>query len=221
MFRADGERRSFSLPRTVTVIGRREDCDLRIPLGDVSRKHCRFIADNDTLKIEDLGSSNGTFHNGVRIQEAIVNAGDNVQVGPVMFVVQINGVPSDEEIQPPIAAPAASDDTHAPPADIEVDQLEEVSEEMPDAPGYSAVRAMLRVLEEKGHIRHEEEALRYVFLPTASRAQAARSALAHLVDTFFEGSTERAVAALIDGKLSREELDRLAALIQSAKKEGR
>ena len=84
MFRADGERRSFSLPRTVTVIGRREDCDLRIPLGDVSRKHCRFIADNDTLKIEDLGSSNGTFHNGVRIQEAIVNAGDNVQVGPVM-----------------------------------------------------------------------------------------------------------------------------------------
>ncbi len=132
MFRADGERRSFSLPRTVTVIGRREDCDLRIPLGDVSRKHCRFIADNDTLKIEDLGSSNGTFHNGVRIQEAIVNAGDNVQVGPVMFVVQVNGVPADEEIQPPAAAPAASDDTHAPPADIEVDQLEEVNEEMPE-----------------------------------------------------------------------------------------
>jgi len=132
MFRADGERRSFSLPRTVTVIGRREDCDLRIPLGDVSRKHCRFIADNDTLKIEDLGSSNGTFHNGVRIQEAIVNPGDNVQVGPVMFVVQINGVPADEEIQPPAPAPAASDDTHAPPADIEVDQLEEVSEEMPE-----------------------------------------------------------------------------------------
>jgi len=132
MFRADGERRSFSLPRTVTVIGRREDCDLRIPLGDVSRKHCRFIADNDTLKIEDLGSSNGTFHNGVRIQEAIVNPGDNVQVGPVMFVVQINGVPADEEIQPP-APPAASDDTHTPPADIEVDQLEEVGEEIPEA----------------------------------------------------------------------------------------
>src|SRR6185503_15270164 len=132
MFRADGERRSFSLPRTVTVIGRREDCDLRIPLGDVSRKHCRFIADNDTLKIEDLGSSNGTFHNGVRIQEAIVNPGDSVQVGPVMFVVQIDGVPADEEIQPP-AAPAASDDTHAPPADIQVDELEEVSEEIPDA----------------------------------------------------------------------------------------
>ena len=134
MFRADGERRSFSLPRTVTVIGRREDCDLRIPLGDVSRKHCRFIADNDVLKIEDLGSSNGTFHNGVRIQEAVINAGDGVQVGPVMFVVQIDGIPADEEIQPPAAgAPAASDDTHTPPADIEVDQLEEVSEEIPEA----------------------------------------------------------------------------------------
>ncbi|HEV8293410.1 MAG TPA: FHA domain-containing protein [Tepidisphaeraceae bacterium] len=133
MFRADGERRSFSLPRTVTVIGRREDCDLRIPLGDVSRKHCRFIADNDVLKIEDLGSSNGTFHNGVRIQEAMINPGDTVQVGPVMFVVQINGVPADEEIQPPAAAPATSDDTHTPPADIEVDQLEEVSDDIPEA----------------------------------------------------------------------------------------
>jgi BlaI family penicillinase repressor len=97
----------------------------------------------------------------------------------------------------------------------------EVREEMPDAPGYSAVRAMLRVLEEKGHVRHEEEALRYVFLPTASVARAARSAVAHLVDTFFEGSAERAVAALLDGKLTRAELDRLAALIESARKEGR
>ena len=97
----------------------------------------------------------------------------------------------------------------------------EVMREMPDAPGYSAVRAMLRVLEEKGHVRHEEEALRYVFVPTASRAAAARSAVTHLVETFFEGSAERAVAALIDGKLSRAELDRLAKLIETAKKEGR
>src|SRR5215472_12012110 len=100
----------------------------------------------------------------------------------------------------------------------------EVMREMPDAPGYSAVRAMLRVLEEKGHVRHEEEALRYVFLPTASRAAAARSAVTHLIDTFFEGSAERAVAALvgsIDRKLSREELDRLAKLIETAKKEGK
>lgn len=97
----------------------------------------------------------------------------------------------------------------------------EVQQEMPEAPGYSAVRAMLRVLEEKGHVRHEEESLRYVFLPTASRGQATRSAVKHLVETFFEGSTERAVAALLDGKLSKEELNRLAGLIESAKKEGR
>ena len=100
MFRSDGERRSFSLPRTITVIGRREDCDLRIPLSDVSRKHCRFIADGDVLRLEDLGSSNGTFVNGKRIQEAEINAGDTVHVGPVAFVVQINGVPSDEQIRP-------------------------------------------------------------------------------------------------------------------------
>ena len=97
----------------------------------------------------------------------------------------------------------------------------EVRKEMPDPPGYSAVRAMLRVLEEKGHVRHEEEALRYVFVPTASLARATRTALTHLVDTFFEGSAERAVAALLDGNLSREELDRLSSLIESAKKEGR
>src|SRR4030088_1771446 len=77
----------------------------------------------------------------------------------------------------------------------------EIHESIPDPPGYSAVRAMLRVLEEKGHVRHEEEALRYVFLPTASLARATRSALAHVVTTFFEGSAERAVAALLDGKL--------------------
>jgi predicted transcriptional regulator len=97
----------------------------------------------------------------------------------------------------------------------------EVQQEIPDAPGYSAVRAMLRVLEEKGHVRHEEESLRYVFLPVTSRAAATRSAVSHLVETFFAGSTERAVAALLDEKLSGEELDRLAKLIESAKKEGR
>ncbi len=139
MFRADGERRSFSLPRTITVIGRREDCDLRIPLGDVSRKHCRFIADNDVLRVEDLGSSNGTFHNAVRIQEAVINPGDTVQVGPVMFVVQINGVPTDEEIQPVVAGPpATADDTSVPPADVEVEQLEEITDELPQADGQEA-----------------------------------------------------------------------------------
>jgi hypothetical protein len=100
MFRADNERRSFSVSRDMTVVGRREDCDIRIPLGEVSRKHCRIIKDGDSVRLEDLGSSNGTYHNGQRIQETVLSPGDNVQVGPVTFVVQIDGVPADEDIQP-------------------------------------------------------------------------------------------------------------------------
>ena len=100
MFRSDGERRSFSMARDMTVIGRREDCDLRIPLGEVSRKHCRILRDGDTLKLEDLGSSNGTFLNGSRVQETLLSPGDTIQVGPVVFVLQVDGVPSDDELQP-------------------------------------------------------------------------------------------------------------------------
>lgn len=100
MFRSDGERRSFSIARDMTVIGRREDCDLRIPLGEVSRKHCRLVRDGDSLKIEDLGSSNGTFLNGRRVQEAQLTPGDSIQVGPVVFVLQVDGVPADEELSP-------------------------------------------------------------------------------------------------------------------------
>jgi predicted transcriptional regulator len=98
----------------------------------------------------------------------------------------------------------------------------EIHEALPDAPTYSAVRAKLRVLEEKGHVRHQEEALRYVYVPTVARDTARRSALRHMVSTFFEGSVEQAVAALVDlstSNLSREELDRISNLIEEAKKE--
>ncbi len=128
MFRANGERRSFSLPREVTVIGRREDCDLRIPLGDVSRKHCRIIQEADTLRLEDLGSSNGTYHNGQRIQEAIISPGDTIQIGPVVFVVQIDGVPSDEELQPYDPAAAVASATAVGEEAIGADVLEDDSE---------------------------------------------------------------------------------------------
>jgi pSer/pThr/pTyr-binding forkhead associated (FHA) protein len=100
MFRADGERRSFSITRDMTVIGRREDCDLRIPLGDVSRKHCRLVQDGDGIRIEDLGSSNGTYVNGQRVQEAMVTPGDSIQVGPIVFVLQVDGQPADDELTP-------------------------------------------------------------------------------------------------------------------------
>jgi BlaI family penicillinase repressor len=100
----------------------------------------------------------------------------------------------------------------------------EILAAFPDPPSYSAIRAMLRILEEKKHIVHEEKDLRYVFMPVVSRDKARRSALRHMLDTFFDGSPEQAVATLLDvsaRNLSEEELDRLAALIQKAKQEGR
>jgi predicted transcriptional regulator len=95
---------------------------------------------------------------------------------------------------------------------------------MPEPPGYSAVRAQLRILETKGHIRHEERGPRFVYAPVVSRAKARRSALKSLVQTFFDGSPEQAVAALIDesrAKLGAAELDRLAKMIADARKAGR
>ena len=99
----------------------------------------------------------------------------------------------------------------------------EVHQSLPDRPSYSAVRAKLRVLEEKGHVRHEEQALHYVYIPTLARERAKRSALNHMLETFFDGSAEQAVAALLDlsaAKLSQEELDRLAGMIEQAKAKG-
>jgi predicted transcriptional regulator len=100
----------------------------------------------------------------------------------------------------------------------------EVQEQMTDPPSYSAVRAMLRILEEKGHLKHQQEGPRYVFVPTVGRNTAKRSALRHLLQTFFDNSAEQAMAALLDEsqeRLSPEELDRMAQLIEQAKKEGR
>ena len=98
----------------------------------------------------------------------------------------------------------------------------EVLRKLADQPSYSTVRAQLRILEEKGHVRHEEHGLRYVYVPTVPRDVARRSALRHLVETFFEGSAENLVATLLGGKISRisrEELDRLARLFAKDRKE--
>jgi len=99
-----------------------------------------------------------------------------------------------------------------------------VLEALPDPPGYSAVRAMLKILETKGFVRHETEGKAYVYRPTLARSRAARPALDNVVKTFFDGSTERAVAALLEirrSDLSEEELERLARLIDQAREEGR
>lgn len=100
----------------------------------------------------------------------------------------------------------------------------EVMEDLSGEPAYSTVRAQLRVLEEKGHLRHEEEQLRYVYLPAASRQKVRRSAVKHLIDTFFDGSPEKVVEALVgrEGpRLSDEALDRIAQLVERARREGK
>jgi len=100
----------------------------------------------------------------------------------------------------------------------------EVMHDLPGDPPYSTVRTQLRVLEEKGHVHHQEEGLRYVYVPAVARHAARKSALRHLVETFFDGSAEKTVAALLGGdasKLSDDELNRIAALIKKAKEESR
>jgi predicted transcriptional regulator len=99
----------------------------------------------------------------------------------------------------------------------------DVLERIPEPPSYSAVRALMRILEEKGHLRHEQDGPRYLYLPTVPRESARRNAMSHLVRTFFGGSTEAAVAALLDPSnhdLSDRELDRISALIDQARGQG-
>jgi BlaI family penicillinase repressor len=99
----------------------------------------------------------------------------------------------------------------------------EVMAELPGEPNYSTVRTQLRVLEDKGHVRHDEEGLRYVYAPAVPRHAARKSALKHLVETFFDGSAEQVVAAVLGGEASRlsdQDLERIAALVAEARKEG-
>lgn len=99
----------------------------------------------------------------------------------------------------------------------------EVQAALPDPPSYSAVRAMLRILEDKGHVRHEQDGPRYIYLPTVARENAKRSAMRHMLHTFFDGSAEQAISALLDDsstRLSDRELDRLARMIDQARRTG-
>lgn len=100
----------------------------------------------------------------------------------------------------------------------------EVVERLPDNPSNSTVRTILRILEEKGHVKHEQQGMRYLYKPTVTREKARRSALNHLVSTFFDGSPEAVVSTMLDErslKLSDEQLDSLAQLIERARREGR
>jgi BlaI family penicillinase repressor len=100
----------------------------------------------------------------------------------------------------------------------------EIKDDLPEAPSYSAVRAMLRILEEKGHLRHHSDGPRYIFTPVVSRPAAQKSALKQMIRTFFDGSATQAVAALLDmsaRNLSDAELDQLGKLVEQAKGEGK
>jgi BlaI family penicillinase repressor len=100
----------------------------------------------------------------------------------------------------------------------------EVRDAMEDAPSNSAVRTLLRVLEEKGHVRRRAEGLKYVYVPAVAKEKAKRTAVKHLLETYFDGSSEQIVAALLDVSstgLTREELDRMTEMIEKAKREGK
>jgi predicted transcriptional regulator len=98
--------------------------------------------------------------------------------------------------------------------------VSEIQSAIPDPPSYSAVRATLRLMEEKGYIRHEQQGASYVYLPKIAPERARRSAFRHMLDTFFNGSPEKIMAALLDAKPSPEELDRIAAMISEAQRKG-
>ena len=98
MFKPDGRRKDSPITTDTTVIGRGENCDLRVPLLSVSRRHTEVSIVDGVLKVKDLASSNGTYVNNGRVNESVLEAGDRLVVGPVVFTVQIDGVP--EEITP-------------------------------------------------------------------------------------------------------------------------
>jgi pSer/pThr/pTyr-binding forkhead associated (FHA) protein len=97
LLKKDGTYKAIPMPSSVTVMGRRRDCDLRIPLDSVSRRHCRLFTEKNTLKIRDLNSRNGTIINGQTVEETLLKPGDKLTVGPVTFVMQVNGKPEKPE----------------------------------------------------------------------------------------------------------------------------
>ena len=98
MFRENGSRRDFPLPEGTTMVGRKEDCGIRIPLSEVSRHHAEIIIDEEGAVLRDNGAANGTYLNNRRIKEEDLEPGDQIRIGPVVFTVQIDGEPGDDEL---------------------------------------------------------------------------------------------------------------------------
>ncbi len=127
----DDERRDFPISSELTVIGRRQDCQLRIPTKDVSRQHCQLLLKDNTLTAKDLGSSNGTFVNGKRVAEVELKAGDRLRLGPVTFLVQVDGKPA--KIKPQDAAPPSKTEPSLAGDDEETFELDEADFDLDDA----------------------------------------------------------------------------------------
>ncbi len=131
LFKKDGSTRTFHLPSTVTVIGRRKDCDLCVPLMSVSRRHCELNLDQGRLTIRDLGSKNGTFLNGVKVSESPVKPGDVLKIGALYFGVQIDGRPENVETMRPAEVPPAAHPPQKKTVPAE-DSFEDIIDEISD-----------------------------------------------------------------------------------------
>ena len=142
LFKKDGSHNNFPLPSDITVIGRRHDCDLCVPLMVVSRRHCQLSQNDEALKIRDLDSRSGTFLNGKRISEATVQAGDYITIGPLTFLLQIGGEPAEivppeqhgktttkQKSHPPKSPPAAPSDSFP---ELEIDDSDSFLDELED-----------------------------------------------------------------------------------------
>jgi pSer/pThr/pTyr-binding forkhead associated (FHA) protein len=126
LLKKNGSHKFFSLPSSVTVVGRRHSCDLCIPLMSVSRRHCQLNYDDGILKIRDLGSRNGTYLNGKRIKEAAIQAGNSIKIGPLTFLLQIDGQP--QTFAEPASASQSSSSQDAAMEDIVDEQLDTSAE---------------------------------------------------------------------------------------------
>lgn len=131
MFKADGTRRDFPVTKSRVVVGRTNTCDLRIPLTSVSRQHCEIRIEGSVVKLRDLGSSNGTYHNNTRVQEATLKAGDEVVVGPVVFTLVVDGQPS--AIQPVRTVVAGRQRRETPAGSVPKELPVRESDELPEA----------------------------------------------------------------------------------------
>jgi pSer/pThr/pTyr-binding forkhead associated (FHA) protein len=126
LFKKNGSQKIFPLPSNVTTIGRRHSCDLQIPLTHVSKRHCQLSHNKGVLRVRDLGSRNGTYLNGNRIDEEVVRPGDYIGVGPVTFAMQIDGQP--ETIAQPARTKGNLPKQDARPTDVAEEQFDSFTE---------------------------------------------------------------------------------------------